>query len=121
MSEETTSLSLLHMLKDFAFLRAAQGHLQLSEPLRNSHPYREAQRYLSGGGGAATALLQIPFDADLKARVPDEQRAQRFVGDVAPGTTPGPPGVESPVDRPAPVAAPPRLQRQWVNTAVCSA
>ncbi|MEM7409971.1 MAG: TPM domain-containing protein [Myxococcota bacterium] len=71
-------MDVLHFLKDYAYLQAHAGNLELDATLRERQEYKEKARYLSGGAGAqadffdAAALL----DRDWKAVVPAAKRAR---------------------------------------------
>jgi tetratricopeptide (TPR) repeat protein len=71
------------MLDDVTFLRAANGQFDLSEVYRQSSSFKSAHKYLSGGGGALTALSKIPNDSDMKQRLSQAERTQ-----YAPSTNP---------------------------------
>ncbi len=69
-------MDVYHQLKDYLFVRAAQGELALSQRFRQGKHYDDAEQFLAGGGGAITRLSEIPIDVDLKARVPDAERVR---------------------------------------------
>jgi TPM domain len=69
-------MDVLHYLSDQVYLAAARGELTLNERFTNKPSYREYQRFVSGGAGAKTVLSTTPLDADLKRKLPVEQRAR---------------------------------------------
>ena len=69
-------MDVLHYLRDQVYLSAALGNLQLGEEFRRRQGYLEYERFVSGGGGAKTALSAVPMDADLKRAVPEARRAR---------------------------------------------
>lgn len=69
-------MDVLHLLKDFAYLRAVHGALDLGAEYRESEEYAKHARFLSGGGGAQVEMPDVPLDADLKARVEDTRRGR---------------------------------------------
>jgi hypothetical protein len=71
------AMDAVHMLKDFAYLRAAGGAFELAPEYRARPEFQEKARYLSGGAGAQATLSAAELvDRDFKARVPDEKRAR---------------------------------------------
>src|SRR5690348_1356786 len=68
-------MDVLHYLRDYALIAAAHGDLQLPENLKKLPDYLRYQQYLSGGGGARTALSKLPADGDFKKPVKAGQRA----------------------------------------------
>ena len=76
-------MDVMHYLRDYALVAAARGDLQLPEDLKKLPDYLRYKQYLSGGGGARTALSRLPADGDFKKPVKPEKRAT-----YAPGRTP---------------------------------
>ncbi len=66
----------LHVLKDVAIGRAARGDFAIAAEYRSSADFRRVRKYLSGGGGALTALSDVPIDLDLKRRLSIDERAR---------------------------------------------
>jgi tetratricopeptide (TPR) repeat protein len=69
-------MDVLHLLKDAALEQAARGTLPLAEDLRAGAAFQERLAELSGGGGAAVSLSDLPTDAVLKQRVAEDQRGR---------------------------------------------
>jgi tetratricopeptide (TPR) repeat protein len=70
-------MDVLHVLKDYAYLRAIAGDFALAQQFQRRPEYIEKARYFSGGAGARAKLaLAEKLDRDLKAAVPKAQRAR---------------------------------------------
>jgi len=69
-------MDVLHYLRDQVYLSASMGDIRLGEEFRRRPAFEAYERFVSGGAGARTALSAIPMDADLKRRVPHDQRVR---------------------------------------------
>jgi tetratricopeptide (TPR) repeat protein len=69
-------MDVLHYLRDQVYLSASMGDIRLGEEFRRRPAFEAYERFVSGGAGAKTALSAIPMDADLKRRVPHDQRVR---------------------------------------------
>jgi tetratricopeptide (TPR) repeat protein len=64
----------LGYLEDIVYLKALRGDLALDASYRSRPEFDARARFLSGGAGARVDLATLPSDAELKRRVPEEQR-----------------------------------------------
>ena len=59
-------MDVINMFESFAMFAAHGGKLTLDERYRRNESFRDADAFLSGGGGAWTQVMNLPADLDIK-------------------------------------------------------
>lgn len=68
-------MDVLHYLGDYTLEQTLAGNFVLEEKYTLTEAYQSKKRFYSGGGGAQTAIPDVPTDRDFKATVPTAKRA----------------------------------------------